>query len=59
MKLGSWSVSTLKAGALGSALAAGIVGMALSLRWLVWVAIGLLAVAFGLRFARVPSNDPS
>lgn len=59
MKLGAWPVSTLKAGALGSALAAGIVGMALSLRWLVWVAIGLLVVAFGLRFTRVPSNDPS
>jgi len=40
----------LKAGALGLGLAVGIVGMALTLRWLVWVAVGLLVVAFLLRF---------
>jgi hypothetical protein len=35
-------------GAVG--LAAGLVGMALQWRWLVAVAIGLLAIAFVLRF---------
>lgn len=59
MTLGPWPVSTIKAGALGFALAAGIAGMALTLRWLVWVAVGLLAVAFLLRFVRTPSNDAS
>jgi len=34
----------------GVALIVGIVGMALQLRWLVWVAAGVLAVAFLLRF---------
>lgn len=45
------SALVLKAsfGAIG--LGAGIVGMALELRWLVWIAVGLLLVAFLLRFA--------
>lgn len=41
---------TLKAWAFGLGLAVGIVGIALTLRWLVWVAVGLLVVAFLLRF---------
>lgn len=57
MTLGPWPVAALKAGALGLALATGIVGMALSLRWLVWVAAGLLAVAFVLRFVVTASKD--
>jgi hypothetical protein len=45
-------VLPIKAAALGLALAAGITGMALAMRWLVWTAVGLLAVAFLLRFVR-------
>lgn len=44
---------TLKAWAFGLGLAVGVVGMALTLHWLVWAAVGLLVVAFLLRF---PSN---
>jgi tellurite resistance protein TehA-like permease len=44
------SVFAIKAGAFGLALATGIAGIALMLRWLVWVAVGLLAAAFLLRF---------
>ena len=51
---------TFKAWAFGVGLTAAIVGMALTLRWLVWVAAGLLAVAFLLRFLnRFSSNDES
>ena len=50
---------TLKAWAFGLGLAAVLVGMALSWRWLVWVALGLLAVAFLLRFWAKSSPDPS
>ena len=35
----------------GVGLVTGLFGMALGRRWLVWVAIALLAVAFTLRFA--------
>lgn len=35
----------------GVGLAVGLAGMAWARPWLVWVAIGLLAVAFVLRFA--------
>ena len=42
--------ATLKAWAFGLGLTMTIVGMALAMRWLVWVAVGLLAVAFLLRF---------
>lgn len=52
------STYTMKAGALGLGLAVGIAGMALTLRWLVWVAVGFLAVAFLLRFRNRPSSDP-
>ena len=49
---------TLKSWAFGVGLTAAIVGMALTLRWLVWVAVGLLVVAFLLRFrSRPASND--
>ena len=49
---------TLKAWAFGVGLTAVILGMALTLRWLVWVAVGFLAVAFLLRFLTRPaSND--
>ncbi len=51
---------TLKSWAFGVGLTAAILGMALSLRWLVWVAVGFLAVAFLLRFfTRPTSNDAS
>jgi hypothetical protein len=51
---------TLKSWAFGVGLTAAILGMALSLRWLVWVAVGFLAVAFLLRFLTRPtSNDES
>ena len=51
---------TLKAWAFGVGLTAAIVGMALTLRWLVMLAVGFLAVAFLLRFlTRPPSNDQS
>jgi len=41
---------TLKAWAFGLGVAVGVVGMEIALRWLVWVAVGLLVVAFLLRF---------
>ena len=51
---------TLKSWAFGVGLTAAIVGMALTLRWLVWVAVGFLIVAFLLRFlTRFSSNDKS
>lgn len=33
-------------------LAAGLAGMALDVRWLVWAAVGLLGSAFLLRFVK-------
>lgn len=48
----------LKAWLGGVGLGTGIVGMALELRWLVWIAVGLLLVAFALRFAE-KHRDPS
>ena len=51
-------MKTLKFWAFGAGLTVVIVGMALALRWLVWVAVGLLAVAFLLRFfTRAPAGD--
>lgn len=35
----------------GAGLVVGLAGMALGQRWLVWVAVALLGVAFTLRFA--------
>lgn len=53
------SVFVLKAwtGALG--LVTGIVGMALEMRWLVWVAVAFLLAAFVLRFAGKKSDSPA
>jgi hypothetical protein len=39
----------------GIGLGTGIVGMALERRWIVWVAVALLLVAFLLRFAEKKS----
>ena len=51
---------TLKSWAFGLGLTAVILGMALTLRWLVLLGVGFLAVAFLLRFlTRPPSSDPS
>lgn len=51
---------TLKAWAFALGLAVAIVGMALAQRWLVWVAVGILSVAFLLRFLNNASpTDPS
>ena len=47
---------SLKAWAFSLGLAVGIAGMALTLRWLVWVAVGFLVVAFLLRF--LPKSGP-
>jgi hypothetical protein len=44
------SVFVLKAWLGGLGLGAGLTGMALAARWLVWLAAGLLAGAFLLRF---------
>lgn len=38
----------------GLGLVVGLAGMALETRWLVWVAVGLLAAAFLLRFVKRP-----
>lgn len=48
--------ATLKAWTFGFGLTVAIVGMALALRWLVWLAVGLLSVAFLLRFLTRASN---
>ena len=45
---------TLKSWVFGVGLTAAILGMALEQRWLVWVAAGLLVVAFLLRFFTQP-----
>ena len=49
----------LKAWCGGIGLSVGIIGIALEQRWLVWVAIGCLGVAFLTRFLRGArySND--
>jgi hypothetical protein len=49
---------TLKAwlGAVG--LGVGLVGIAIDRRWLVWMAVGLLSVAFLLRFGERRSPEP-
>jgi hypothetical protein len=41
----------LKAALAGAGLVVGLAGMALAVRWLVWIAIGLVAGAFLVRFA--------
>lgn len=40
-----------KAGLAGAGLVIGLAGMALAVRWLVWIAVALVAGAFVLRFA--------
>jgi len=48
-----------KAWLAGTGLVAGLVGMALAWRWLVYVAVGLLVAAFLLRFTgRKPPPSP-
>ena len=43
----------------GTAMVAGLVGMAFEWRWLVFVAVAMLGVAFLLRFAeRKPHREP-
>lgn len=53
------SLHTMKTGAMGLGLIVGLFGMALALRWLVWVAMALLGVAFLLRFFQRPKADAS
>lgn len=48
----------LKAWLGGSGLTLGLVGIATERRWLVWIAVGLLSVAFLLRFAERRSPEP-
>jgi len=45
-----------KAWLCGAGLVVGIIGMALQARWLVGVAVGVLAVAFLARFAEKKSS---
>ena len=47
-----------KAWLAGTGLVAGLVGMALARRWLVYVAVGLLLAAFLLRFAGRKTPPP-
>jgi membrane protein implicated in regulation of membrane protease activity len=41
----------------GAGLVTGLFGMALGHRWLVWVAVAFLAVAFTLRFAERKAHN--
>jgi hypothetical protein len=44
---------------LGAAgLVTGLLGMAMARLWLVWGAVGLLAIAFTLRFAERKPHEP-
>lgn len=47
---------TIKMWCGGLGFIAGLIGVALDLRWLVWVAVGLLGVAFLARFLRSPAG---
>ncbi|HYT03689.1 MAG TPA: hypothetical protein VEM13_02255 [Gemmatimonadales bacterium] len=49
--LGSHNLVAAKAWLAGTGLAIGLAGMATARRWLVWIALALVAVAFLLRFA--------
>ena len=42
----------------GAGLVTGLFGMAMAQRWMVWVALALLAVAFLLRFAERKAHLP-
>lgn len=46
----------IKAWLAGAALAVGLAGMATERRWLVWIAVALLGLAFLLRFAERPKG---
>lgn len=49
-------VATAKAGLGGIGLVVGLVGMALEIEWIVWVAVACLGAAFLLRFAKQASG---
>jgi membrane protein implicated in regulation of membrane protease activity len=51
-------VLTFKAWLGGAGLVTGLVGMATTQRWLVWVAVTLLGAAFTLRFAERKAHSP-
>jgi membrane protein implicated in regulation of membrane protease activity len=46
------NVVTAKAWLGGAGLVVGLAGMALDVRWLIWVAVALLLTAFLLRFVK-------
>ena len=46
------NLATAKAWLGGVGLVVGLAGMALDVRWLIWVSVGLLASAFVLRFIK-------
>jgi hypothetical protein len=48
------SLVGLKAWLGGLGLVVGLVGIALEIRWIVWVAVALLGAAFLLRFVKRP-----
>jgi membrane protein implicated in regulation of membrane protease activity len=48
----------VKAWLTGAALAVGVAGMATERRWLVWIAVALLAAAFLLRFTERSRGTP-
>jgi hypothetical protein len=48
----------LKAWLGGVGLGVGLVGIAIDVRWVVWIAVGLLSGAFLLRFAEKTSPPP-
>lgn len=48
-----------KAWLAGAGLVTGIAGMAAGWRWLVWIAVGLVGVAFLLRFAERRNAPPA
>jgi hypothetical protein len=48
-----------KAALAGAGLVVGLAGMALAVRWLVWIAVGLVAGAFVLRFAERRNGQPN
>ena len=51
-------VFVIKAWLGGAGLTVGLVGMAIAQRWLVWVALGLMCVAFLLRFVEKRAPRP-
>jgi len=50
------NVATVKMWLGGAGLVVGLVGMALEITWIVWVAVACVAAAFLLRFAKRPSG---